>query len=82
MALPKLTKAGARNQKSAVEPRSVFRARDPGSISGEVTGRLTRPCRRWSTAWRAKKALRRVKKIGNAHIFEAVVAPAPPRSAD
>ena len=53
-----------------MRPRSA-RSR---SASPRKTGRPTPPSRRWSTGWKAKKAIRRVKKIGNAHIFDALIS--------
>jgi predicted transcriptional regulator len=54
-------------------PRRVFHSRDPGSFSRARQTRLyDHPDHRLSLG--GKKAVRRVKKISDAHIFEAVVS--------
>ena len=73
MALPRLTKLELR----IMEALWTHGASSVREIQEQFPGRIvlpTRPCRRWSIAWRAKKAVRRVKKIGNAHIFEAAIS--------
>ena len=57
----------------ALERRRMFHSRNPGSLSGRHRPAYTTI---QTTVYRleAKKALRRVRKIGNAHIFEAAVS--------
>ena len=57
----------------ALEPRRFLHSRDSGSVPGAAPSRLYhRPDHRVSQEH--KKVLRRIKKIGNAHIFEALVS--------
>ena len=74
MARPQTHEAGNAGDGSALVERTRVGTRDPGIVFRQTTVPPIRPCRRWSIGSKGKNAVRRVKKIGNAHIFEAAVS--------